>query len=81
MAGDAVFAFFEVVVFLVVAIAVLWLVAKVLGYLASLFDGEPLMATIRADIESTRREVRTILGRPPTRRAKQRTGQDLPTAG
>jgi hypothetical protein len=81
MAGDAVFAFFEVVVCLVIAIAVLWLVAKTLGYLASLFDGEPLIPTIRADIESTRREARTILGRRPKRRSKQRTGQDLPTAG
>ena len=55
---DASIVFVEVCAILALAVGILWLVAKVAGYVAMVFEGEPLVPGIRSDIAITRRQLR-----------------------
>ncbi len=73
MLVDALIVFLEVIVFLVLSIALLWLVTKMLGYIASMFEGEALVSAIRSDVADAKREVRRVRGpRPPRTREHRR---------
>ena len=61
MLFDALFVFFEVCVLLLLVVTALWGIAKLAGYVAMVFEGEPLVAGVLGDVAVTRRHLRRVL--------------------